>query len=105
MRKYLITTPYGNSYYVHDNGDIERTDMAHTPSHQWKFEGIASTHPFSNHIRRGLEGLEALASGEIDTLYKNGRPRWTVADYDHGTSRVWGNSNYHGIKTVSKVEA
>ena len=33
-------------------------------------------------------------------LYKNGHPRYTVVDLDHGTTRIWSNTVHHGIKAI-----
>ena len=101
MEKLVITTPYGNRYIVHVNGDIQLTDMVHTPSGQWKLLGI-------QHVKRNefipLADIPARLN-DIDLRYKNGNPQYTGVDLDHGSRRTWGNTKYHGIKTIYVVGA
>lgn len=93
-----ITTPYGNRYVVHENGDIQRTDLEHKPSGNWKMLGIK--------VVRGslFLPLAKITQEWLNTyplLYKNGNPRYTVMDLDHGTRREWGNTKYHGIRSIT----
>lgn len=94
-----ITTPYGNKYIIHDNGNIQRTDIADfVPSEQWKLLGIrkAGGGPL---IPLSAITKEWLADNTL--TFKNGNPRFTGVDLDHGTRREWGNTEYHGIKTIT----
>lgn len=94
---FKIYTPYGNTYTVNELGQISRTDMAFTPSDNWKIQGIESVKsnayiPFSKITKENIAHLQL--------LYKNGNPKFTVRDLDHGTTRVWGNTKVHGIKSI-----
>jgi hypothetical protein len=98
-----IATPYGNRYLVHPNGDIQRTDQSHTPSGEWKLQGIIPVR------RRSLRGMIPLAQitpellKDMPLTYGNGKPIYTGVDRDHGTTRVWGNTRYHGIRSMRFV--
>lgn len=93
-----ITTPYGNRYVVHENGDIQRTNLEHKPSGEWKMLGIKAVRGGAIIPLRQIT-LEWLAAHPL--LYQNGHPRYTICDLDHGTRREWGNTKYHGIKTIT----
>ncbi len=101
MKKLKLLTAYGDRYIIHENGDIERTDMDHKPSGQWKLLGI-------QHVKSSryipLSDLWAINLNAFGWLYKNGHPQWTVRDLDHGTTRVWGNTVFHGIKSIWEVK-
>jgi hypothetical protein len=95
-----IKTPYGDSYRIHENGDIQRLDQrpVNKPFHasgQWKMLGI-------QHVKKSLFiPLESVFTTPPKELrYKNGNPQWTVRDLDHGTERVWGNTKHHGIAEI-----
>lgn len=99
-RALFLSTPYGDKYYVHANGDIERTDIhGFETSGNWKLLGI-------EHVKSSkfIPLSELLADGIPAQLsWKNGNPQWTVRDLDHGTTRTWGNTKYHGIRSLSKI--
>lgn len=102
--KYAIYTPYGNKYIIDDDNNIIRTDIKDfKPSNKWKLVGVASTHPFCNHYEPHFATLDSIADGSEEALYKNGNPRYTMVDVDHGTIRVHGNSKVHGISRVEKL--
>ena len=93
-----IRTPYGEVYKIHDNGDIQRQNVEHTVSGKWKLIGIRKVvggpiTPLASITK------EWLATHEL--LYKNGNPRYTGVDLDHGTHREWGNTKHHGIKSIT----
>ena len=99
--KLYIRTPYGNEYHVLENGNIQRLDGMHVANDGWRILGI-------QHVRRNefiplSTLLHTQILGAIPRLYKNGKPQWTVVDMDHGTKRVWGNTQYHGIAVISHV--
>lgn len=95
----LIETPYGDRYRIADNGDITRLDMpGFTASGQWKFVGLVPVN--SNRIAVRLADIDAAWLAGNPLLYKNRHPRYTVMDLDHGTNRVWGNTVYHGVKSI-----
>lgn len=93
-----ILTPYGSHYKVDKNGNIIRTDIKDfEPSGDWKFVGIS-------HVKQNwiipFEELTKERLNNLNILWKNGNPQWTVRDLDHGTTREWGNTKYHGIKSI-----
>ena len=107
MRHYRIVTPNGNWYRVNEKGAVYeasnglKKDPQKGNGHQWDILGGTSTHPFAGlHIVPLLE-LAAMSSKEL--LYKNGNPRYTIVDIDHGTTRVHGNSIVHGIKRIDTI--
>lgn len=90
-----ITTPYGATYQINEAGEISNNGL--NPSGNWKIKGIEHVRrsefiPFSEMTKEKIESL--------DLLYKNGNPQWTVRDLDHGTVRTWGNTIWHGIKSI-----
>jgi hypothetical protein len=102
MTKLQITTKYGNRYLVDEQANIIRTDIpGFQASGQWKLLGI-------EHVKKGLfvraENLADWLKIERPLLYKNGDPQYTVRDLDHGTTRTWGNTKYHGIASIQVVE-
>lgn len=107
-----IRTPYGDSYVVNAKGFIARENTRQF-SGQWKLVGIGRTNRV--HITPTKPGCKIvpippvyLSFAEItpealkglQLSYKNGNPRYTVHDLDHGTRRVWGNTKYHGIAAI-----
>jgi hypothetical protein len=100
-----ITTPYGNRYRIHDNGDIETLvslrgtgPVNNPPSGKWKMLGIK---PCNGGGFIPLERITKAWLAKNPLLYKNGNPRYTVVDLDHGTRREWGNTKHHGIKSIT----
>ena len=89
-----IITPYGARYLIHEGGRIQRTDMEFAPSDTWRMLGLQHVQrrefiPFAD-IPARLPALQL--------TYKNGNPCYTVRDLDHGTTRPWGNTKYHGVR-------
>ncbi len=84
------------TYLVDDSGNIGRYDrrtgaVSVVPSDSWRVLalvrrcnfGVLETIPFGQWATR----LEA-----IQWTFKNGKPRYTLRDLDHGTIREWGES-------------
>ena len=93
---FIIYTPYGVTYEVNGLGEI-RTKNSGSFSSTWKVQGLESVKsnfyiPFKSMTKERIESLQM--------LYKNGNPRFTIRDLDHGTTRVWGNTKYHGVKRI-----
>lgn len=106
----IITTPYGDTYLVHDNGDISRqnrqTGRYTTPSGEWKMLGIEPVRGATQEGARFIP-LDAITQEWLDLhplTYNNRNPRYTVVDLDHGTKRTWGNTKYHGIRSIRIVD-
>jgi hypothetical protein len=85
-----IRTYNGKYFIIHPDTSIERCDMQFTPSQTWTAKGIASTHPFCRHWEPHFATLRAIADGKEEPTYKNGKPRYSLVDNDHGTTRIWG---------------
>lgn len=105
MSQYLhIRTPYGNAYVVDmASGYITHETARPKFSHGWKLLGLV-------HVRRTRYASPDISLADIvtnpnllskiPTLYKNGHPQFTVVDWDHGSRRIWGNVNVHGISRI-----
>lgn len=95
-----LTTPYGNRYRIDGKtGNIRRMDQPDfVPSGQWRMIGLVPVN--ASRCTTALADItpEWLASHPL--CYKNGNPRYTVMDFDHGTTRIWGNTKYHGVKSL-----
>lgn len=89
------------SYEVMENGDIVRLDMKDfKPSGQWKMQGlerITSNFGTTQFIPFRDLTPERITKIQKDLRFKNGQPKYTVRDVDHGTTRVWG----EGLRTLS----
>jgi len=105
MRHYKINTPYGAWYRVNQKGEVlEASNGLKKGEHNaatWRIIGGTSTHPFAGLRLLPLLELAGMSSKEL--LYKNGSPRYTCVDIDHGTTGVHGNSKYHGIKSIEHI--
>lgn len=87
MPKYRIQDETGY-FDVTDDGNIIRLDQKDfKPSGQWKLRGIVDNrHRMVVHFPSLFNWLMMRPSLKL----KNGKPRYHVADLDHGTNRVWG---------------
>lgn len=107
MKHYKIYTPYGSWYRVNEKGAVIeasnglKKDPQKGNGNQWDILGGTSTHPFASVHVVPLATLAEMSSKEL--LYKNGNPRFTIVDIDHGNTRVHGNSKVHGIKRIDHV--
>ena len=103
MRTYEITTACGDMYFIHENGDIERTDLeGFKPSGRWKMLGLRGVYHgrFTSRFVPLAEVPILLAKGE-SLRCANGVPRFTIEDLDHGTRRIHGNCKYHGVASIA----
>jgi len=96
MRKFELLTTNGDKYFIHEGGEIERTDMAFTPSGFWRLLGLTPAHKTFRGIRREqhcevvpLAELPALLEKGLQSLDEDGDALWTAVDYDHGSKRIW----------------
>ena len=89
--KLSISTPYGSRYSVNEQGHINN-------SPQWIFAGI-------EHVKKSwfipFSEITPELIHSLPLLYKNGHPQFTVRDIDHGTTRTWGNTKFHGIQYIA----
>ena len=93
--KYGVYTQSRRYYIVDEKNRIIRTDMKFTPSESWRCAGFCMAKPFGRF--GGLESIEAVAGKEM--RYKNGKGKYFLVDYDHGTPRMWSDR----IIGVSKI--
>lgn len=99
-----IGTPYGHRYQVSTKTGrliyIRKEGGTTEGSDQWKITGVTRTdQSFGRPISGGLAVLEQLAESN-DLLKANGKPKYTLMDLDHGTTRAHGNPDAHGILSV-----
>jgi len=102
--KYLhIYTPGGTHYAcLMRNGNVVKYGQHRFPEDHstWKIAGLERIKAFNNLEFIPLERIpELLKSGE-PLKFKNGKPRFTVRDVDHGTARVWCNWNIRGVSKL-----
>lgn len=94
-----ILIPLGDVYNIDKDFNIIRTDIkGFKASGQWKLLGI--TLVTGNSIVVPAAKIKSWLKLKKPLLYKNGHPRYTVVDFDHGTRRIWGNTIYHGIQRI-----
>ena len=98
-----LTTPYGKQYRIHEEGKIERLDMPFTPTMNWRLLGIVLVTQAWPGYMIPLADITPDWLKATELLYRNGNPRYTVVDLDHGTTRIWGNTKVHGIKTLQII--
>lgn len=104
-RAWYLRTKYGDAYYIHTDGAIERCDKQNHPSTSWMFKALMSVRGTT------VATMDTLMDWYRDNehadkdfmFYKNGKPKFTVKDCDHGTVRVWGNTDYHGIADLRPI--
>ena len=105
MRKFSILTPFRTTYVIDEDGcflQYGEHKWKH-PHTAWKCTGCAEIRPFGNLRFFDLASfIELIENGEI-TTFKNGKPRFTLTDKDHGTFRVHGNTKYHGVRSVVEL--
>jgi hypothetical protein len=100
-----IATKYGDYYDITESGNIIRLDQhGFKPSGQWKLRAIvmATGFRFSDPVVQ-FENIFDWLETKPALLFKNGNPRYTIADFDHGSNRVWGNTKSHGIAGIWDV--
>ena len=105
--EYRLRTKYGGWYETDSRGYVVRCDNGLDKSEaslhdlmSWQIMGIVEVRPFGN-VGPLIRLDDAL---KIQTFrFKNGKPRFTIVDIDHGTQRVHGNTPVHGIVSVEKV--
>lgn len=101
--RYEISTPYGDRYLIHDNGDIECTDIpGFKPSEEWQMVALVSA-VSNRRIYIAFDCLSDFLATTPDWLFKNGKPRYTVRDFDHGTIGEWGNTTHHGVARIREI--
>lgn len=82
------------TYRVSPFGCISRECLGWRYSGSWTMRALVQHDNFGNVTARvEFANLAAFIGGKPNLTYANGKPRWHVADMDHGCPREWG----HGI--------
>ena len=104
MATYMLQLRH-ETYTVTDDGRIGRPEIGMAPSGQWTFLGLVGRNNFG--VRQYLpwaQVKERLTNGPaIDWLFKNGKPRYTGRDNDHGTIREWCGLGTSGVVRIWRV--
>lgn len=102
---YKIITAYNNVYltdkdgYVLEYSNGLKKSATDENRKTWQLTGAVR---YSNNGYITEEAtLEDLLTSQL--TYKNGRPRYTLTDIDHGTHRIHGNIKAHGIRYITKI--
>lgn len=102
MKTYTILTAYGTTYQIDEDGcflQYNEHRWEH-PHDSWKCTGAAQLLPFGHFRNHSLPTFLAMIEQGKCFTFKNGKPRFTLTDLDHGTYRIHGNTKYHGIRTA-----
>lgn len=93
-----ISTSYGDRYNINKRGEIVRENYAF--SSNWKLIGLLPTNcsNFCHLIPFARITPEWVKSHFLS--WKNGNPHYTVVELDHGSTKVWGNTKVHGIRSL-----
>ena len=79
------------NYTVDDQGNIGRPRINMAPSGRWKLRGLVRLNNFGHEVEFiPFAKLAAFIEAENPPvwLHKNGKPRYFMADNDHGTCRI-----------------
>ena len=85
MNKIGIICCGGEYMDLYDNGYIGRNNI--TPSGEWKVIEAIRFNNFGHEVER--ISFKDLIYINKDWFYKNGKQKYHVVDYDHGTLRTW----------------
>lgn len=105
MKKYQVVTPYGTRYVIDEDGcflEYNNNTWMH-PHNSWKCTGVAEILPFNKLRYYSLAQFIDMINNKKDFTFKNGNPRFTLTDNDHGSFRVHGNTKVHGIAYAEEV--
>lgn len=104
MEKILDIYTAGAHYKVNRAGWIERVHPHVLPSEAWRLTAIACFNNFGNHVDARL--LDDLFAGIIpDKLrHANGKPRWRLVWFDHGSHAVSMNDAIISITLQEVIE-
>jgi hypothetical protein len=103
--KYVINTRYGNTYQISKEGyvlkysnGLDKMNASIDELTKWQILGLVEIKPFGN-IGHLISLNEAIHIK--DFKFKNGKPKYTLVDLDNGTTRIVGNTQYHGVSNFS----
>lgn len=85
-QKIIALIRHGKEYMpVNSNYEITRENSKQF-SGEWKLIGAVRFNNFGHKVEeKGKSSLAAITNW----FYKNGKQKWYVIDYDHGSFRVW----------------
>jgi hypothetical protein len=109
MKEIVIGTPYGNAYVLDEQGRVleysnglNKRNATEEQKNTWIITGAWFYKSFG---RMGFLSFAELLKLQSDTLVlKNGKPKYGLRDIDHGTSRIHGNKDVHGISYIYTKE-
>ena len=93
MKRQMTIVRNGLYYYMDVNtGNISSDTL--NESGEWRVVGAVKYNNFGQITARAY--LADIIAGNIkDWQYKNGKQKWHVMDYDHGTHKIWNDGNGH----------
>ena len=102
MKKYRFMTANGDYYDIDGDGCFLRSKNGQWqhPHDSWKVRGVYEIISFGQWRYHSLDYFIGMIENGDSFTFKNGKPRYTIADIDNGTMRGWGNTEYHGIKAA-----
>lgn len=96
--KYRIINKNREVYEVEDTGEIGRPKINLKPSGKWHARALVRFSNFGQIVQRvPFENWDQFVKQNVDWCYKNGKPRYFLEDWDHGTVRIQG----QGVVNVS----
>ena len=104
MEGYVIRTAYGDTYktdkdgYVLEYSNGLKKDKNSESRKTWQIIGAWEYTSFG---RIRIISLAELLGNTGRLMLTNGKPRYGKTDTDHGTHRLQGNKEYHGITSIS----
>ncbi len=102
---YEITTAYGHTYILDADGYVLsysnglRKEPDSESRKTWQITGAWFNRGFG-HI--GIITLDKLCQADIKL--RSGLPRYGLTDIDHGTERLQGNKECHGVSTIKSLQ-
>jgi hypothetical protein len=99
------------TYYVNERDEIYRPFCPGgplAPSGDWRLLGAVEYRTvFGRTVKTRRYSTEDIRAGRVPWLWKNGKQRCYVVDYDHGTRRMWASPTgyYSRLMPVDEAEA
>lgn len=105
MNGYIITTVYGITIKTDEHGYVLeysnglKKDRNDENRKTWQITGAWFNVGFGH-----IHYINLMRLSIVETNYlrlTNGKPRYGLTDIDHGTRRVQGNKEYHGVSSIT----
>ena len=104
---YVITTAQGDRYLTDKDGYVMEysNGFRQSPDSElrkaWQITGVWYKKGFGYIGYMSLESIAILAARNRENLFlRSGKPRYGLTDIDHGTQRLQGNKNAHGVISI-----